>query len=73
MTGLFEKTCPDCQARSLAQSPFAFAARKTGKANKGLESGLSAAWEDIAAGIARVNEWMDAIKTHKEATCQKLC
>jgi len=71
-TGLFEKACPDCQARSMAQSPFAFAARQSGKANKGMENGLAPTWPNVAAGVERVNHWMDTIKKHKEQSCQTL-
>lgn len=73
LTGLSIKTCPDCQAREAAKGPFAFHARVTGRANKGLESCLSPTWADVAAGIKRVNHWMDEIKKHKESMqCQKL-
>lgn len=70
-TGLSHRSCPDCQAREIANGPFAFAAKANGKANKGIESGLSSTWTDMAAGIARVHEWMAIIKRHKEASCQK--
>lgn len=56
----------------MAQSPFAFAARQSGKANKGLEAGLKATWPNVADGINRVNHWMDTIKKHKEQPCQTL-